>query len=93
MLAGMSNESGLLHTHGAALRAIRKKDRRTAADVARFARISPQTLYNAENGQSNLGPDTLKRVADILNIPVAAITCRCPHGVTSHGPETVGAAA
>ena len=89
----MISEPGLLHTHGAALRAIRKKDRRTAADVARYAGISPQTLYNAENGQSNLGRDKLELVADILNIPVAAITCRCPHGVAGHEPETASAAA
>lgn len=89
----MSSEAGLLQTHGEALRAIRKKDRRTAADVARYAGMSAQHLYNAESGQRNIDREKLERIAEILGVPVAAITCRCAHGLATSSPASAAVAA
>ena len=55
--------------NGAAIKAIRKKDRKTAADVARYAGIETQSLYNIEDGQRNASREKLERIADILGVP------------------------
>ena len=87
----MSSEPGP-RANGAAIKAIRKKDRKTAADVARYARIETQSLYNIEDGQRNASPEKLQRIADILGVPLAAITCQCAHDAASDERETVAAA-
>jgi len=60
--------------NGAAIRAIREKDRRSVADVAQFAGLHPQALRNIENGSRPASTETILRIAEILNVPVAAIT-------------------
>lgn len=94
-LAHMSNEPDV-RPHGAAIRAIRKKDKRTVGDVARYAGLKAQSLTNIENGQRSTTREVIEKIADILNVPVAAIThkeaCACP-AADEDDPETVGAAA
>jgi transcriptional regulator with XRE-family HTH domain len=66
----------MIRQNGAAIRALRKKDRRTVADVAAFAGLKPQTLTNIENNSKPASKEALLKIADLLGIPVAAIT-RC----------------
>lgn len=60
--------------NGAAIRAIRMKDRRSVADVAQFAGLHPQALRNIENNSRPASTEALHLIADILDVPVAAIT-------------------
>jgi transcriptional regulator with XRE-family HTH domain len=64
----------MVRQNGAAIRAIRKKDKRTIADVARYARIEPQTLTNIENNSKPASKEVVIRIADLLDVPIAAIT-------------------
>lgn len=80
-----------LRTHGEALRAIRKKSVKTAEAVARYAGMSRQAIYNAENGQRNIEREKLERIADFLDIPLAAITCQCGRDPAGNGPAATAA--
>lgn len=60
--------------NGAAIRALRKKDRRGVTDFARHAGLHPQALRNIENGSRGASVDVILRLADILNVSVEAIT-------------------
>ena len=69
----MSNEPAV-RANGAAIRAIRKKDRRTVAEVARYAGLKPQSLSNIESGQRSASRAAMIRIAEILDVPMAAIS-------------------
>lgn len=69
----MSNEPDV-RPNGAAIRAFRRKDHRTRADVARFAGITPQSLTNIENGHRSTKRAVVTKIAQILDVPLAAIT-------------------
>lgn len=89
----MSNEPDV-RPHGAAIRAIRKKDKRTVGDVARYAGLKAQSLTNIENGQRSTTREVIEKIADILDVPVAAITHKDACADTAEDePETVGVAA
>lgn len=64
----------VVRQNGAAIRAIRKKDRRTVADVAAYAGLKPQTLTNIENNSKPVSREALLKIADLLGVPIAAIT-------------------
>lgn len=64
----------VIRQNGAAIRALRKKDRRTVADVAAFAGLKPQTLTNIENNSKPASKEAMLKIADLLGVPVAAIT-------------------
>jgi transcriptional regulator with XRE-family HTH domain len=64
----------VVRQNGAAIRAIRKKDRRTVADVAAYAGLKPQTLTNIENNSKPVSREALLKIADLLGVPLAAIT-------------------
>jgi transcriptional regulator with XRE-family HTH domain len=73
--------------NGAAIRAIREKDKRSVADVAAYARIHPQALRNIENGSKPAGDETLRLIAEILDVPVKAITRDgTDSGITEEAP-------
>jgi transcriptional regulator with XRE-family HTH domain len=80
--------------HGAAIRAIRKKDRRTVGDVARYAGLKAQSLTNIENGQRSTTREVIEKIAEILGVPVAAITHKdaCVDAAEDES-ETAGVAA
>jgi transcriptional regulator with XRE-family HTH domain len=69
----MRNEPDV-RPNGAAIRAFREKDRRTRADVARYAGLKPQSLTNIENGQRSTTIEVIRLIAEILDVPVDAIT-------------------
>jgi transcriptional regulator with XRE-family HTH domain len=75
MFSSMECES-MFRQNGAAIRALRKKDRRTVADVAAHAGMKPQTLTNIENNGKPASKEAILKIADLLGVPVAAIT-RC----------------
>jgi len=90
----MGHELAGRRQNGAAIRALREKDRRSTADVARHVGIHPQALRNIENDSVNVHADTLRRIADILNVPLKAITRDgTDGGMTEEAPEPAGAAA
>ncbi len=60
--------------NGAAIRALRVKDRRSARDLAEHVGIHEQALRNIENNTRPASPQVMRRIADILNVPIAAIT-------------------
>jgi transcriptional regulator with XRE-family HTH domain len=60
--------------NGAAIRALRVKDRRSANDMAQQVGLHPQALRNIENNTKPAGTETIRRIADLLNVPVEAIT-------------------
>jgi transcriptional regulator with XRE-family HTH domain len=76
--------------NGAAIRALRVKDRRSARDLAEHVGIHEQALRNIENNTRPASPEVMRRIADILNVPVAAIT---RDGETADEAEPAGAAA
>lgn len=79
--------------NGAAIRAIREKDRRTRSDVARYAGIAPQSLTNIENGSRSTSARVLYRIAEILAVPVKAITADgTDAGIAEDEPEGAKAA-
>lgn len=91
-VACMRNEPDV-RANGAAIRAFREKDRRTRADVARYAGIGPQSLTNIENGQRNTKPRVIRLIAEILDVPVAAITRDgTDDGIAEDEPEGAKAA-
>lgn len=47
----------------------------TQTALARKVRRCPATISNLENGKG-VGPKTLKRIADVLGIPMEEILCR-----------------
>jgi len=80
--------------NGAAIKAIRKKDRRSLADVAQYAGLHPQALVNIENNSRPASAEVIVKIAEILDVPVAAITRDgTDDGVARETPETQGAAA
>jgi transcriptional regulator with XRE-family HTH domain len=66
----------MIRQNGAAIRALRKKDKRTVADVAAYAGLKPQTLTNIENNSKPVSKEAMRLIAELLDVPVAAIT-RC----------------
>jgi transcriptional regulator with XRE-family HTH domain len=59
-----------------ALRAIREARRLPAQQVARDVEISPQYLCDIEAGRRNPRAEVIARLAEILDVPVGAITHR-----------------
>lgn len=81
-----------MRPNGAAIRAIRKKDKRTVADVARYAGLRAQSLTNIESGQRSTTREVISKIAEILDVPVAAITHEAPSdSLPEDEPETVAA--
>jgi transcriptional regulator with XRE-family HTH domain len=60
--------------NGAAMRALREKDRRTVIEVACYAGIGEQSLRNIENGSRPASDEVIALIADILYVPVEAVT-------------------
>lgn len=60
--------------NGAAIRAIRKKDRRSVEDVAGQIHLHPQALRNIENNSRPASAAVILALAELLNVPIAAIT-------------------
>lgn len=84
----------VIRQNGAAIRAIRKKDRRSARDVAHQVGIHEQGLRNIENNTRPASTEVLRRIADILDVPVEAITRDgTSEEITEDATEPEGAAA
>jgi transcriptional regulator with XRE-family HTH domain len=80
--------------NGAAIRALREKDRRGVTDMAQHVGLHPQALRNIENNTKPASAETIRRIADILNVPVEAITRDGREGgLAEEVPEPAGAAA
>lgn len=43
----------------------------TAISLSELANVSPQAIYQYENGRSSPGPDVLRRISDAVNLPDA----------------------
>lgn len=76
MFLRMSGDVRRLLVNHEALRAIREARRLPAQQVARDVEISPQYLCDIENGRRNPRPEVIQRLAEILDVPVGAITHR-----------------
>lgn len=60
--------------NGAAIRAFRKKERLSVAELAGFVGLHPSSLVNIENGRRPAGDEVIRNLARVLAVPVAAIT-------------------
>jgi transcriptional regulator with XRE-family HTH domain len=80
--------------NGAAIRAMRRLSRRGAADFAAQVGLHHhQALRNIENNSRPASAATIRAIADLLGVPVAAIM-RDGHGASEdEDRETAGAAA
>jgi transcriptional regulator with XRE-family HTH domain len=56
-----------------ALTALRTKDGQTMTALAGKAQIALSTLNDIEKGRRGAGPETIKRLALALNVPVSAL--------------------
>lgn len=63
-----------MNTNGAAVRALREAHGWRVSKFATAARISSSYLSNIEAGRKQASPEVLRRIADTLGIPLAAIT-------------------
>lgn len=89
----MSSEPGV-RPNGTAIRVIRELEKRTVADVARYAGLKAQSLRNIENGHRSTGREVIRRIAEILDVPVAAITADgTDYGSSDEEPEAAAVAA
>jgi transcriptional regulator with XRE-family HTH domain len=69
----MSNEpSG--RQNGAAIRAFRKKEGLTVAELAMFVGLHPQALTNIENGSKPASMEVIRHLHRVLGVPIEAIT-------------------
>ena len=60
--------------NGAAIRAFRKKEGLTVAELARFVGLYPQALTNIENGSKPAGKEVIRHLGRVLGVPIEAIT-------------------
>jgi transcriptional regulator with XRE-family HTH domain len=60
--------------NGAAIRAFRKKERLTVAELAGFVGLHPQALVNIENNSRPASPKAIRNLARVLGVPGEAIT-------------------
>lgn len=63
-----------MQINGASLRAIRERSGWTTSGLARAAGVGHSHIANVEAGRRQLSPDIARRIADILGVPLAAIT-------------------
>lgn len=62
--------------------------------MAQHVGLHPQALRNIENNTKPASTETIRRIADILNVPVEAITRNgTSEEITEEAPEPAGAAA
>jgi transcriptional regulator with XRE-family HTH domain len=72
--------------NGAAIRAFRKKERLSVAQVAGFVGLAPQSLTNIESGGRGTTPEVMRNLARVLGVPVEAITRDGSGASISPGP-------
>lgn len=65
-------------THGPAVRAIREALGKRHGEVAIACDISPGYLSNIEKGAKQPSPAVARRIADVLGVPLDAITYAVP---------------
>ena len=68
-LSGMNR-----NVNGAAIRALREKDGWKVGKFATQIGVSSSYLSNIEAGRKQPGPDITRKIADLLAVPLAAIT-------------------
>jgi len=59
-----------------AVKAVRTKSGLTQAQLASLVGISPNYMSEVESGRRSLGPDVLKQVAHVLNVPLVVLERR-----------------
>jgi transcriptional regulator with XRE-family HTH domain len=67
-----SNEEAALPTIGDNLRRIRKMRRMGQVELGERSGVAQQTISGIERGHREPHPSTLKKLGDVLNVPVAA---------------------
>ena len=60
--------------NGAAIRAFRQKEKLSVVRLAGYVGLHEQSLRNIENGRRTTSSETLRDIARVLGVPVAAIT-------------------
>lgn len=78
--------------NGAAIRALRESHGWTGVKFARAVGISHPHLFNIEAGNRRASPPVLRKIADVLGVPLAAITSDRPVEEIAEGPVTKAAA-
>lgn len=63
-----------LAANGAAIRALREAHGWRVSKFAVAVGISHSYLCNIEAGRKKAGPDVIRRIADTLDVPLAAVT-------------------
>lgn len=63
-----------MHINGEALRAIRERSGWTITGLAAAVTIGRSHLSNVEAGRRQLSPTKARLIADVLGVPLAAIT-------------------
>lgn len=64
--------------NGAAIKSLREAIGITQKTLAERTGISQSAMSQVESGDSGLRPDNLRRVADVLGVPLDAITSVIP---------------
>lgn len=59
--------------NGAAIRAFRKKEHLSVAELAGFVGLHEKSLVNIENGRRPAGDEVLRNLARVLGVPLDAI--------------------
>jgi transcriptional regulator with XRE-family HTH domain len=70
----IGREPGRLRQNGAAIRSLREKDGWHQPEFARKVGMSQSALSNIEREKRSARPATIHRIAQVLRVPVAAIT-------------------
>ena len=61
---------------GEKLKALRKENGYSQADLAKRLQISRASYFNWENGKTKPNWDTLIKMSNIYNIPIGMLNCR-----------------
>lgn len=78
--------------NGAAIEALRKSLGWSGVKFAAAVGISHPHLFNIERGKRQASPPVLRKIADVLGVPLAAVTSTRPVEEITDQPATKAAA-
>lgn len=82
------NHTPMGRQNGAAIRAFRKKERMSRAQLASYVGLHEASLTNIENGRRPAAPEVIGHLARVLAVPVEAITrSGTAEGIPEDEPE------